>query len=76
MSQRHQHPDAGTQAAGTDGSAWLSTLIDTFERTAQLENVPCDTKALSAAKARLQRPAILRPRPVLRRRQATLLFQH
>jgi hypothetical protein len=54
----------------------LSTLIDTFERTAQLENVPCDTKALSAAKARLQRPAILRPRPVLRRRQATLLFQH
>lgn len=75
MGQRHQHPDAGTQTAGTDGSAWLSTLIDTFERTAQLENVPCDTKALSAAKAHLQR-AILRPRPVLRRRQATLLVQH
>jgi hypothetical protein len=71
MGHRHPHPDAGT-----DSSAWLSTLIDTFERTTQLENVPCDTKALAAAKAHLQRPAILRPRPVSRRRQATLLFQH
>ena len=71
MGQRHQYPDAGT-----DGSAWLSTLIDTFERTAQLENVPCDTKALSAAKAHLQRIAVLQPRPVLRRRQVTLLSQH
>ncbi|KAA0074609.1 hypothetical protein [Tardiphaga sp. P9-11] len=71
MGQRHQHCDAGT-----DGSAWLSTLVDTFQRTAQLENVPCDAKSLSAAMARLERPAILPSRRVARRRQVTLEFQH
>jgi hypothetical protein len=76
MGQRQQHCDAGTDQAGTDGSAWLSTLVDTFERAAQLENVPCDAKSLSAAMSRLERPAILPSRPVARRRQATLEVQH
>lgn len=70
MGQRHQHSDAGT-----DGSAWLSTLIATFARTEQLKAVPCDAKTLSAAKAHLRR-ALLQARRVARRRQATLEFQH
>lgn len=64
MAQRQQHPGASNNENG-----WLLTLVDTFERTEQLGNVPCDEKLLSAARARLERPALpARPETVLRRK--------
>jgi hypothetical protein len=36
---------------------WLSKLVGTFERAEQLHDEPCDKALLSAAMARLQRPA-------------------
>lgn len=67
MGQRHQHSHAGS-----DASAWLNTLIDTFERTAELGDVPCDAKAVSSMMSRLQRPAAMPAPSHQRRRQATL----
>jgi hypothetical protein len=71
MGQRHQHSDAGT-----DDSAWLNTLINTFERTEEFGDVPCDARTVSVMMSRLQRPAVTPARSHRRRRQATLEVQH
>jgi hypothetical protein len=71
MGQRHQHSDAGI-----DGFAWLNMLIETFERTEEFGDVPCDAKTMSLMMCRLQRPAVTRARSHQRRRQATLEVQH
>jgi hypothetical protein len=68
MGHRHQHSDFRT-----DDSAWLNTLIDTFERTEDLSDVPCDAKTVSAAMARLNNGT---EKPSQRRRQATLEVHH
>ncbi|MDB5500949.1 MAG: hypothetical protein JWR89_851 [Tardiphaga sp.] len=49
MGQRQQPSNAETE-----GSAWLGTLVDTFERAERLGDVPCDPGLLSAARLRLQ----------------------
>jgi hypothetical protein len=50
MGQRQQY-----SRTGTEGSAWLGELVDTFERAERLGDVACDPKLLSAARLRLQR---------------------
>lgn len=40
-----------------DETAWLSSLVDTFARTEDMHDEPCDPAAVNAAMARLQRPA-------------------
>ncbi len=49
MGHRHQNSQPETS-----DSAWLNTLIDTFERTEELCSVPCDAKTVSATMSRLQ----------------------
>jgi hypothetical protein len=43
-----------------DDTAWLSDLVDTMERAEKLHDEPCDPALMSAAMARLQRPAAAR----------------
>ena len=50
----------GQPFAASDDFAWLSGLVDTFERTEQLHDEQCDPAIVSAAIARLQCPATLR----------------
>jgi hypothetical protein len=70
MGQRHQNSDP------TADCAWLNTLIDTFERTEELGNVPCDANTVSAAMSRLQGQPSSRTLVRQRRRQATLELNH
>lgn len=37
---------------------WLAMLVDTFEKTERLGNVPCDSASISALRARLTLPAL------------------
>lgn len=46
-----------------DDTMWLSKLVGTFERAEQLHDEPCDQALVSAALARLQRPAMPVRRP-------------
>lgn len=71
MAQRHQH-----SYVGIDGSAWLETLIDAFERTEDLGDVPCDAKIVSSVMSRLQRPALTTVPSHQRRRRAVLEAHH
>lgn len=43
--------------SAADGTMWLSSLVETFERTEQLHREPCDRAVVSAAIERLKRPA-------------------
>jgi hypothetical protein len=52
MAQRNHHT-----GSGLGDTRWLATLVDTFEVAERLGDVPCDTNALRAVKARLARPA-------------------
>ncbi|WP_398482813.1 hypothetical protein [Tardiphaga sp.] len=47
----------GQPFTAADDTMWLSKLVGTFERAEQLHDEPCDKALLSAAMARLQRPA-------------------
>jgi hypothetical protein len=72
MGQRHQNSHLGTEDA-----AWLTTLIDTFERTEELAAVPCDAKTVAATMSRLQgRDCTQTLTRWQRRREATLEFHH
>jgi hypothetical protein len=55
MAQRQQY------SGDTSDHGWLSSLVDTFERTELLGNIPCDATSISAARARLERPATVSP---------------
>lgn len=60
MGQRHPF------SKDSDG-AWLSSLVDTFERAEALHNAPCDPALLAMVAARLRRPAELRHQAPVRR---------
>lgn len=48
--------------SAADNNAWLSNLVDTFARAEQMHDEPCSPAVISAAMARLQRPALRRPK--------------
>jgi hypothetical protein len=50
----HRNQQAGSRPSE---SGWLAMLVDTFEVTERLGDVPCGCEAISAIKARLARPA-------------------
>jgi len=57
--------------SATDDNAWLSNLVDTFERTEQLHDESCSPAVVAEAMCRLQRPAA--PRRLKSRRRTELL---
>ncbi|MDB5653335.1 MAG: hypothetical protein JWQ94_948 [Tardiphaga sp.] len=42
---------------------WLAALVETFESTESLSQVPCDATVLRAMRAQLSRPTSTRPVP-------------
>jgi hypothetical protein len=58
--------------SAADDTMWLSRLVGTLERAEQLHDEPCDKALLSAAMARLQRPAATVARPSGARRAELL----
>lgn len=66
----------GQPFTAADDTMWLSKLVGTFERAEQLHDEPCDQALLSAAMARLQRPAapVRRPKGVRRAEMFELSF--
>lgn len=67
MGQRQPFPAA-------DNPGWLSSLVETFARTEEMHGEPCSPAVLSAAMARLQRPAAVRRQTARRAELLELSF--